>query len=132
MEIPKALADSLRSARSVAVLTGAGISAERGVPTFRDAQNGLWESYRPEDLATPEAFARDPALVWSWYAWRRELVGGVEPNAGHRALAELEQRVPGFILATQNVDGLHRRAGSRNVLELHGNISRTICSFEHE
>lgn len=132
MEIPKALADSLRSARSVAVLTGAGISAESGVPTFRDAQNGLWESYRPEDLATPEAFARDPALVWSWYAWRRELVGGVEPNAGHRALAELEQRVPGFILATQNVDGLHRRAGSRNVLELHGNISRTICSFEHE
>lgn len=132
VEIPKALADSLCAARSVAVLTGAGISAESGVPTFRDAQNGLWESYRPEDLATPEAFARNPALVWSWYAWRRELVGGVEPNAGHRALAELEQRVSGFTLATQNVDGLHRRAGSRNVLELHGNISRTICSFEYE
>lgn len=131
-EIPRALAEALRGARSVAVLTGAGISAESGVPTFRDAQTGLWESYRPEDLATPEAFARDPGLVWSWYAWRRELIGGVEPNAGHRALAELEQRVPGFILATQNVDGLHRRAGSVNVLELHGNISRTVCSFEYE
>lgn len=132
VEIPQKLVEALSAARSVAVLTGAGISAESGVPTFRDAQTGLWESYRPEDLATPEAFARDPALVWSWYAWRRELVGGVEPNDGHRALAELEQRVPGFTLATQNVDGLHRRAGSRNVLELHGNISRTVCSFDYE
>lgn len=114
----------------MAVLTGAGISAESGVPTFRDAQTGLWERYRPEDLATPEAFARDPELVWSWYAWRRELVGGVEPNAGHRALVDLEVRVPRFTLATQNVDGLHRRAGNRNVLELHGDISRTICSRE--
>ncbi len=112
------------------VLTGAGISAESGVPTFRDAQTGLWERYRPEDLATPEAFARDPELVWRWYAWRRELIGGVEPNAGHRALADLENRVPRFTLATQNVDGLHRLAGSRDVLELHGDISRTICSRE--
>lgn len=124
------LAEALRGARSVAVLTGAGISAESGVPTFRDAQTGLWESYRPEDLATPEAFARDPELVWKWYAWRRELVGGVEPNAGHRALAGLEERVDDLTLATQNVDGLHRRAGSSNVLELHGDILRTICSRE--
>lgn len=124
------LAEALRGARSVAVLTGAGISAESGVPTFRDAQTGLWENYRPEDLATPEAFARDPGLVWGWYAWRRKLVGGVEPNAGHRALVDLESRVPCFTLATQNVDGLHRRAGSRNVLELHGDISRTVCSRE--
>lgn len=132
VEVPRALAEALRGAWSVAVLTGAGISAESGVPTFRDAQTGLWENYRPEDLATPEAFARDPELVWSWYAWRRELVGGVEPNAGHRALAGLEDFVPKFTLATQNVDGLHQRAGSRNVLELHGNISRTVCSFEYE
>jgi NAD-dependent deacetylase len=130
LEIPEDLVEALRDANSVAVLTGAGISAESGVPTFRDAQTGLWERYRPEDLATPEAFDRDPELVWRWYAWRRELVGGVEPNAGHRALAEFERRVPRFTLATQNVDGLHRRAGSRNVLELHGDISRTICSRE--
>lgn len=130
VEVPGALAEALRGARAVAVLTGAGISAESGVPTFRDAQTGLWERYRPEDLATPEAFARDPELVWKWYAWRRELIGGVEPNAGHRALADLEARVESFTLATQNVDGLHRRAGSRNVLELHGDISRTICSRE--
>lgn len=130
LEIPEDLADALRGATSVAVLTGAGISAESGVPTFRDAQTGLWQSYRPEDLATPEAFARDPGLVWRWYAWRRELVGGVEPNAGHRALAEMERRDLRFTIATQNVDGLHRRAGNRNVLELHGDISRTICSRE--
>ncbi len=130
VEIPEGLADALRSASSLVVLTGAGISAESGVPTFRDAQTGLWERYRPEDLATPEAFEADPGLVWKWYAWRRELIGGVEPNAGHRALADLENRVPRFTLATQNVDGLHRLAGSRNVLELHGDISRTICSRE--
>lgn len=129
-EIPEGLTERLGGARSIVVLTGAGISAESGVPTFRDAQTGLWEHYRPEDLATPEAFDRDPELVWRWYAWRRELIGGVEPNAGHRALVELERRVPRFTLATQNVDGLHRRAGSQNVLELHGDISRTICSRE--
>lgn len=128
--MPGVLAEALRGARAIAVLTGAGVSAESGVPTFRDAQTGLWERYRPEELATPEAFACDPELVWNWYAWRRELVGGVEPNAGHRALADLEDRVESFTLATQNVDGLHRRAGSHNVLELHGDISRTICSRE--
>lgn len=128
--IPPELAEKLREARSVAVLTGSGISAESGVPTFREAQTGLWARYDPQQLATPEAFARDPELVWSWYEWRRELVRGAEPNPGHRALAALENRVPDFALVTQNVDGLHRRAGSRNVTELHGNILRTVCSVE--
>jgi NAD-dependent deacetylase len=123
-------ADLLRVARRVTVLTGAGISAESGIPTFRDALTGLWARYRPEDLATPEAFARNPRLVWEWYAWRRGLVERAEPNAGHRALATLEDRVPGMVLATQNVDGLHQRAGSQRVLELHGNIVRTRCSRE--
>jgi NAD-dependent deacetylase len=120
--------DRLREARRVAVLTGAGISAESGIPTFRDALTGLWARYRPEDLATPEAFARDPGLVWQWYAWRRAIVERAEPNAGHRALAAFERRVPDFALVTQNVDGLHQRAGSSRVLELHGNIMRTRCS----
>jgi NAD-dependent deacetylase len=124
------LIDELRSARHVAVLTGAGTSAESGVPTFRDAQTGLWASYSPEELATPEAFQHNPKLVWDWYTWRRELVAGAQPNPGHLALAELEQRVPKFTLITQNVDSLHQRAGSRAVIELHGNISRIICSRE--
>lgn len=124
------LAATLRNARRVAALTGAGISAESGVPTFRDAQTGLWAQYRPEELATPEAFARHPQLVWEWYAWRRNLVAKAEPNAGHYALVELEERVPAFTLITQNVDGLHRRAGSRRVLELHGNLFRTKCFAE--
>lgn len=111
-------------------LSGSGISAESGVPTFRDAQTGLWERYDPLELATPEAFARDPSLVWEWYEWRRGLVANAGPNPGHRALAELERRIPGFTLVTQNVDGLHQRAGSRNVIELHGNIMRSRCSAE--
>jgi NAD-dependent deacetylase len=113
------------------VLTGAGISAESGVPTFRDAQTGLWAQYRPEDLATPEAFARDPQRVWQWYEWRRGLVRQAEPNPGHHALAELANRVPRFTLVTQNVDGLHQRAGSRDVVEYHGNLFRDRCSAEH-
>lgn len=121
------LIESLRSARRVTVLTGAGISAESGVPTFREAQTGLWGQYDPEELATPQAFQRNPRLVWEWYAWRRELVAKAEPNPGHLALAQLEQRIPHFTLITQNVDGLHQRAGSQNVIELHGNIWRTIC-----
>lgn len=100
------------------------------MPTFRDAQTGLWERYDPMELATPEAFERDPKLVWEWYEWRRKLVSEAEPNPGHEALAELERRVPDFTLITQNVDGLHRKAGSRNVIELHGNIRRAICSKE--
>ena len=121
---------TLRNARSVAVLTGSGISAESGVPTFRDAQTGLWARYDPMELATPEAFERDPRLVWEWYAWRRELVGNAALNPGHEALAELESRVPDFVLLTQNVDGLHRRAGSQNVVELHGSILHSRCSVE--
>jgi NAD-dependent deacetylase len=128
---PTGLVRALRQARSIAVLTGAGISAESGVPTFRDAQTGVWAKFKPEELATPEAFRRDPRLVWEWYAWRRDLVAGVEPNAGHRALVELERRTPQFTLITQNVDGLHQRAGSRNVIEIHGNITRTKC-FEED
>ena len=112
------------------MLSGSGISAESGVPTFRDAQTGLWARYDPLELATPEAFERDPRLVWEWYAWRRELVGNAVPNPGHEALAELERRVSNFVLLTQNVDGLHRRAGSQNVIELHGNIVRSKCSVE--
>ena len=129
--IPPSLADALRDAQFVAVLTGAGVSAESGVPTFRDAQTGLWAQFDPQKLATPDAFRRNPKLVWDWYAWRRKLVAKAEPNAGHRALAVLEGRVSDFALITQNVDGLHRRAGSRNVVELHGNIGRVKCSREN-
>ncbi len=119
------------AARSITVLTGAGISAESGIPTFRDAMTGLWAKFRPEDLATPEAFRRNPRMVWEWYAGRREKVAGVSPNAGHRALAAIEvacaMRGAEFTLVTQNVDGLHHAAGSRNVHELHGNIRRVKC-----
>jgi NAD-dependent deacetylase len=121
---------ALNGARHIVASTGAGISAESGVPTFRDAQTGLWSKFRPEELATPEAFLRNPKTVWDWYAWRRELVARAEPNPGHRALVTLEARVPRFTLITQNVDGLHRRAGSRSVLELHGNIMQTKCFSE--
>jgi NAD-dependent protein deacetylase/lipoamidase len=131
MTFPQPLIERLRTARHVAVLSGAGISAESGVATFRDAQSGLWSKYRPEDLATPEAFERNPRLVWEWYAWRREGVAGVSPNPGHVALAEMEGRVSQFTLITQNVDGLHHRAGSKRVIELHGNITRTKC-FEED
>src|SRR5581483_4682233 len=103
-DLPDDLIDALRKARRIAVLTGAGISAESGVPTFRDAQTGFWANFRPEDLATPEAFRRNPKLVWDWYAMRREMVNKVSPNPGHYAIAELEAKVPEFHLATQNVD----------------------------
>jgi len=110
----------------VAVLTGAGISAESGVPTFR-GEEGLWRNYRAEQLATPGAFQRDPALVWEWYNWRRGLIGACAPNAAHETLAEMEAALPDFTLITQNVDGLHRLAGSRHVLEVHGNLWRIRC-----
>jgi NAD-dependent deacetylase len=125
------LLESLRGARNIAVLTGAGISAESGIPTFRDAQTGLWARFRPEELATPEAFRRNPQLVWDWYEWRRNLVRNAAPNAGHRSLARLESLVPRFSVITQNVDGLHQRAGSRTVIELHGNIGRNRCFAEN-
>lgn len=126
--------EALSRARSIAVLTGAGISAESGIPTFRDALTGLWERFKPEELATPEAFLANPKLVWDWYAWRRGKVTEAVPNSGHTALAELERkciaRDANFTLITQNVDGLHQAAGSRNVIELHGNIRRVKC-FDH-
>lgn len=131
MEFSPDLIRVLRAARHIAVLTGAGVSAESGIPTFRDAQVGLWAQYRPEDLATPEAFARNPGLVWDWYAWRAAIVRGARPNPGHDALAEMQQRVPRLSLITQNVDGLHQLAGSTDVIELHGNIMRTKCSREN-
>jgi len=123
---------ALRRATRVVALTGAGISAESGVPTFRDAQTGLWAKFDPRELATPAAFARHPKLVWDWYASRREALAGVFPNAGHRALARMDDLVPDFLLATQNVDGLHAKAGSRRLVELHGNIARVKCSREHQ
>lgn len=115
----------IAAARHVAVLTGAGMSAESGVPTFRDTQAGLWSKFRPEELATEEAFRANPRHVWDWYAMRRERMKGVSPNAGHVALAEFARRHPGRLtLITQNVDGLHQRAGSPGVLALHGNIAQ--------
>jgi len=124
------LLTALREAQHVCVLTGAGISAESGVPTFRDAQSGLWAKYDPLDLATPEAFLRDPELIWRWYRWRRELVAKAEPNPGHLALARLAECVPRFTLVTQNVDGLHQRAGSTDVIEFHGNLFENRCFVE--
>lgn len=117
----------LEQAQKIAVLTGAGISAESGIPTFRGSA-GLWKQFRPEDLATPQAFARDPELVWQWYKWRRTLIAEVKPNPAHLALAELEQRIRQFTLITQNVDGLHQDAGSQSVLEVHGSIWRLRCT----
>lgn len=118
---------ALARATSVCVLTGSGISSESGLPTFRGA-NGLWKTHRVEELASPEGFARDPQLVWSWYNERRAAHRDAEPNAGHRALAELERRHGDVTLATQNVDSLHFRAGSRNVLELHGSLREARCN----
>lgn len=125
--IPEKLVEALRVSRHVCVLTGAGVSAESGVPTFRDAQEGLWAEYRAEDLATPEAFLADPVLVWRWYRWRRDLVSDAAPNPGHHALARLADLLPRLSLVTQNVDNLHQRAGSRDVIEFHGNIFADRC-----
>ncbi len=133
------LREWIHGARHIAVLTGAGMSAESGVPTFRDAQTGLWARFDPQQLATEEAFRADPSRVWDWYAFRREMIAKVAPNAGHRALAAFAQRHPGrMTLITQNVDGLHQRAGSAGVLALHGNIAedkwldrpKPCCRFE--
>ncbi len=118
--------EKLRAAKKPVALTGAGVSAESGVPTFRGAE-GLWRNYNPQELATPEAFERDPRLVWEWYDWRRSLISQISPNPAHYALAELERRSPAFTLITQNVDGLHRTAGSGRVLEIHGSIWMVRC-----
>jgi NAD-dependent deacetylase len=130
MEFPAGVIQKLRAAKSIVVLTGAGISAESGVPTFRDAQTGLWANFKPEELATPQAFRRNPAMVWDWYMMRREMIKKVKPNPGHYALAEIETKVPQFLLVTQNIDDLHHLAGNRNVIEIHGNIQRTKCFDE--
>jgi NAD-dependent protein deacetylase/lipoamidase len=122
------LARRLASARNITVLTGAGISAASGVPTFR-GPGGLWRSVRPEQLATPEAFRRDPRLVWEWYDWRRQVIAACQPNAAHHVLARWSA-APGFTLVTQNVDGLHERAGTRNVIRYHGSIWRLRCAAE--
>ena len=116
----------LREARRIFVVTGAGISAESGIPTFR-GPGGLWEGFRAEELATPDAFAADPSRVWRWYRWRAEQYGDCEPNQGHKTLAAMEASYEELLVATQNVDGLHRRAGSQAVVELHGSIADMRC-----
>ncbi len=127
--IPTEVVAHLRNASRLAVLTGAGVSAESGLPTFRQAQTGLWSRYEPTELATPEAFLRNPRLVWDWYAYRRQMVREARPNPAHYALVTLEQHTANFTLITQNIDGLHRRAGSQSILELHGNLEH-IRRFE--
>ncbi len=129
MTISEATKKAIKNAKNVAVLTGAGISAESGVPTFR-GENGLWKNYRPEELACPSAFERDPVLVWEWYDWRRNLIKPLHPNAGHKVIASIEKKRSEFILITQNVDGLHQRAGSKKTVELHGNIWKMRCTRE--
>jgi NAD-dependent deacetylase len=118
---------ALRSAQHLVVFTGAGVSAESGLRTFREQHSGLWQSFNPQELATPQAFARDPSLVWGWYEWRRAAVHAAEPNAGHRAIAALARLVPQLTVITQNVDDLHERAGSQDVVHLHGEIARPYC-----
>jgi NAD-dependent deacetylase len=120
------LLEALSSATAVVALTGAGISAESGVPTFR-GNEGLWKKFKPEELANFDAFIRNPDLVWEWYAYRKKLIADVRPNPGHYALAEMEKLFREFVLITQNIDNLHRRAGSTRVYELHGNIERNYC-----
>lgn len=117
----------LSEAERVTFLTGAGVSKESGIPTFRDAQTGMWANYNPQELATPEGFRNDPKLVWQWYDYRRKLLGDAEPNPGHRAIVELESLVPKVTVVTQNIDGLHQKAGSSDVVELHGSIKKFYC-----
>jgi NAD-dependent deacetylase len=127
MELPEEIGERVRTARSLVVFTGAGVSRESGLDTFRGA-GGLWEKMRPEELATPEAFRRDPGQVWRWYAWRYGKAMAAEPNPGHRAIVRLESLFPDFVLVTQNVDNLHPRAGSRNILALHGTLALARCN----
>ena len=125
--VPAEVVDAVRGARRVLVLTGAGMSAESGVPTFRDAQTGLWEEFDPAQLATEEAWREDPAFVWAWYAWRMQLVRGVDPNAGHRALVDLADGRE-VMIVTQNVDELHERAGSTVTAHVHGSLYELRCA----
>ncbi|MCB1143584.1 MAG: NAD-dependent deacylase [Leptospiraceae bacterium] len=126
MKIEKAK-EILKNSKNVAVLTGAGISAESGIPTFR-GEGGYWRNYRSEDLATPEAFSRDPQLVWSWYEMRRGVCLNAQPNPGHKIIAEMENYYPEFLVITQNVDGLHARAGNKKLLQIHGDIFTSRCT----
>lgn len=121
------VAGYLVNAQRITFLTGAGVSKESGIPTFRDAQTGMWANYNPEELATPQGFKRDPKLVWQWYDFRRKLLGDAKPNPGHEAIVELEKFVPKVTVVTQNIDGLHQKAGSTDVVELHGSIKRFFC-----
>ena len=123
-------AELIQRSIRIVILTGAGVSKESGVPTFRDALDGLWSQYDPMKLATPNAFEANPKLVWDWYEIRREMMGEAKPNPGHYALAELESRCPGMLLITQNIDDLHEQAGSKNVIHLHGNIAQNKCYFD--
>ncbi|GBF37729.1 SIR2 family NAD-dependent protein deacylase [Leptospira johnsonii] len=127
MQISPEIKDRFKNSKNILALTGAGISAESGVPTFR-GKEGLWKQYRAEELATPQAFSRDPKLVWEWYLWRMELISTKSPNPAHFALAELERKRSDFHLITQNVDGLHKRSGSEKIIEIHGNIFRNRCT----
>jgi len=131
-KFPDSLISAIRNAEKITVLTGAGISSESGIPTFREAQTGLWENYNPEDLATPQAFQINPKLVWDWYLWRRKIILMSEPNSGHYSLAEMEHLILSksgeLTLITQNVDGLHKQAGSKLIIELHGNIMTEKCT----
>lgn len=129
MELPTIVKEALAPERRVVVLTGAGVSAESGIPTFR-GEEGLWRQYRAEELATPAAFAAEPQLVWEWYDWRRGIIGKAVPNGAHTAIAQMEGLLPNFFLITQNVDGLHRQAGSKKVIEIHGNIWEMRCTRE--
>lgn len=126
-ELSSAIRERVRSAERVVVFSGAGVSRESGLDTFRGA-GGLWERMRPEELATPEAFRADPRRVWQWYAWRYQRVAAALPNLAHEAIARLEAVFPSYTVVTQNVDGLHRRAGSRNLLELHGTLTHAFCN----
>jgi len=121
------LARWFKAARNVVVLTGAGMSAQSGIPTFRDAHNGLWSRFDPEDLATERAYRQDKALVWGWYVWRMAMVRAAQPHAGHVALAELAAAKPGLLIVTQNVDDLHERAGAKDVVHLHGSLFASRC-----
>jgi NAD-dependent deacetylase len=123
--------ERIENAAFLTVLTGAGISAESGIPTFR-GEGGLWKQFKAEELATPEAFQDAPGIVWEWYHWRRELISKKRPNRAHDALVILEEKTPGFTLITQNVDGLHTLAGSRNIIELHGTLWKTRCTGCHQ
>jgi len=125
-ELLQQVASHIKDCKRLVVMTGAGVSKESGIPTFRDKLTGLWEGYDPTQLATPQGFLKDPPLVWKWYDWRRKIVSEALPNAGHLAIAQLEEMIPTTVV-TQNVDRLHHRAGSKNVLELHGNIVTFRC-----